>query len=284
MSVPVFEPELAIGRRNRLKVLRHRDIGLFLDGGEFGSILLPKRYAPADAEPGQLLDVFVYLDSEDQLIATTEQPLIEVGQCACLRVVSIGSVGAFLDWGLPKDLLLPFGQQQQRVEEGKRYLVYAYLDNSNRIAASTKLNRFIDHQGEDYRVHQPVELLIAERTELGVKAVVDHRHWGLLHHADLFKPVRYGQRLTGYIKRVRSDGKLDLVLERAGYAPVSGLTEQILEQLQAQGGFLPFTDRSDPGLIKQQFGVSKKKFKMALGALYKARKISLDDTGIRLIS
>ncbi len=281
MSQSSGRPVVAIGQLNTLKVVRQREVGAFLDGGVFGSILLPRRYVPDNCQDDDLLEVFVYLDSEDDLIATTDQPKLMVGQIGCLEVVSTGPIGAFLDWGLPKDLLLPFSEQRRPAEEGERYLVRAYLDNTNRIAASTKLDKYLDQQPVSFRRHQKVELLIAERTDLGYKAVIDQSAWGLIHNQDLFQPLRYGQKVSGFIKQVREDGKIDLLLEEPGYAPVTGLAKLIVEQLEQQGGYLPFNDRSSADQIMARFGVSKKKFKMAIGSLYKQRLIELEADGIR---
>lgn len=282
MQQSADSPVVAIGQQNTLRVIRQRDPGAFLDGGVFGTILLPQRYVPDNCREGDLLEVFVYLDSEDQLIATTDSPKLRVGQFGYLQVAALSAVGAFLDWGLPKDLLLPFSEQRHPAEQGKRYLVRAYLDNSNRIAASTKLDKFLDLQPAHYRRHQQVELLVAERTELGYKVIVEHAHWGLIHHQDLFQTLRYGQRLSGFIKQQRDDGKLDILLQEPGYAPVGDLSQQIVQLLHHHDGFLALTDRSSPEQIRQLFGVSKKKFKMALGALYKQRQISIEADGIRL--
>jgi len=284
MQQSVDDPVVAIGQKNRLRVIRQRDPGAFLDGGVFGSILLPQRYVPDNCQDGDLVEVFVYLDSEDQLIATTDIPKLMVGQFGCLKVAELSPVGAFLDWGLPKDLLLPFSEQRHPAEQGKRYLVRAYLDNTNRIAASTKLDKFLDQQPARYRRHQKVELIVAERTELGYKAIIDQSHWGLIHHQDLFQALRYGQRISGFIKQQREDGKIDILLEEPGYAPVGDLSQQIMQLLQHEGGFLALTDRSSPEQISRLFGVSKKKFKMAIGALYKERLIAIEADGIRLIS
>jgi len=284
MQQSADSPVVAIGQKNTLRVIRQRDPGAFLDGGVFGSILLPQRYVPDNCQDGDLVEVFVYLDSEDQLIATTDIPKLMVGQFGCLKVAELSPVGAFLDWGLPKDLLLPFSEQRHPAEQGKRYLVRAYLDNTNRIAASTKLDKFLDQQPARYRRHQKVELIVAERTELGYKAIIDQSHWGLIHHQDLFQALRYGQRISGFIKQQREDGKIDILLEEPGYAPVGDLSQQIMQLLQHEGGFLALTDRSSPEQISRLFGVSKKKFKMAIGALYKERLIAIEADGIRLIS
>ena len=282
-SAPEQPLDVEIGRFNRLRVVRERDIGLFLDGGRMGSILLPRRYVEDGPQVGDELEVFVYLDSEDDLIATTEQPLLQVGQIALLEVRSVTAVGAFLDWGLPKDLLLPFGQQKRKVEAGQKVLVRAYLDNSNRICASTKLDRFLDQEPCEYKKHRKVELIITDRTDLGVKAIVDQRYWGLIHHSELFRSLRFGQRVVGYIQQVRPDGKIDLMLNQPGYGGIDGLAQQILDQLRHNGGFLPLTDRSSPQQISARFGVSKKRFKMALGSLYKQRLVELTPDGVRML-
>lgn len=284
MSQSSGRPEVAIGQLNTLEVVRQRDVGAFLDGGQFGSILLPRRYVPDGCQDGDKLEVFVHLDSEDDLIATTDTPKVMVGQIACLEVVATGAIGAFLDWGLPKDLLLPFGEQRHPAEEGERYLVRAYLDNTNRIAASTKLDKYLDQPQVSFRRHQKVQLLIAERTPLGCKAVIDQVAWGLIHTQDLFRDLKYGQSISGFIKQVRADGKIDLLLEEPGYSPVTGLAAQVIEQLKQNEGFLPLNDRSSADQIQARFGVSKKKFKMAIGSLYKQRLIELQEDGIRLLA
>ncbi|MBS3804110.1 MAG: GntR family transcriptional regulator [Oleiphilaceae bacterium] len=273
-----------VGRYERLKVTRIEDIGVRLDAGVTGELLLPNRYVPADTKVGDHLMVFVSLDSEDRPIATTEKAKAQVGECAWLKVVSVSSVGAFLDWGLSKDLLVPFAEQRVPMEEGRSYLVYVYEDNTGRLAASTKLNRFLKEQAEGLAERQEVQLLIADKTDLGVKAIVNHEFWGLLYQDQLFKPVRKGQKMTGYVKRLRPDGKIELSLYEAGYGKVSDFAERVLDAIKQSGGFLPLTDKSPPEVIYKQFNVSKSVFKQAIGALYKKQLIAIEKEGLRLKS
>lgn len=276
---------VTIGRFNRLRVTRQQEEGARLEGGKLGQLLLPRRYVPADIKDGDYLDVFLYLDSEDRPIATTEKPLAQIDECAWLKVVSVTPVGAFLDWGLPKDLMVPFAEQRRPMQEGRHYLVYLFEDNTGRIAASSKLNRFIADKAPQgtYKPGQAVSLTIAERTDLGVKAIIEHQTWGLIYHDDIFRPVRQGQRLTGYIKRLRPDGKVELSLQAPGYAKVDDLAGEILRQLQASGGYLPLSDKSPPEAIKARFHVSKSTFKQAIGGLYKQQRIRIEKDGIHLV-
>ncbi len=272
-----------IGKMNTLKVLRVGSHGVILDGGELGDILLPLREAPAGCAVGDPVEVFVYPDSDDTLVASTQRPHAQVGEFACMKVASMTKFGAFLDWGLKKNLLVPFSEQNGSMVEGRRYIVHVYVEaRGGRIVASAKLDRFLDKEPAEYTRHQPVDLLIAEHTDLGYKAVVDNRHWGLLYDADVFQPLRYGQRLRGYIKNVREDGKVDLMLQQAGYAKVGGVAEQLLAKLEAAGGFLAVTDKSPPEQIYATFGVSKKTFKQAVSALYKERLITIEPNGLRI--
>ncbi|MAL98726.1 CvfB family protein [Hydrocarboniclastica marina] len=273
---------VVIGRTNTLRIKRIDEVGARLDGGRLGDILLPQRYLSSGAVAGAEVEVFLYRDSEDRLIATTEKPLAEVGQCAWLRVVSVSTVGAFLDWGLPKDLLVPFAEQPRRMEAGRHYLVRIFVDNTHRIAASARLDRFLLDEAEGLEQGQEVSLIIADSTDLGVKAVVNHRFWGLLYHDTLFRPVRKGQSMAGFIKRVREDGKLELTLERPGYDKVGGVADTIMDKLRRADGFLPLNDKSPPDLIAAEFQVSKGVFKQAIGALYKQRLIKIEKGGIRL--
>lgn len=272
-----------VGRYARLKVVRIEDIGARLDAGSMGELLLPARYVPEGCKPGDKLMVFVSLDSEDRPIATTEKPKAQVHECAWLKVVSVSNVGAFLDWGLSKDLFVPFSEQGVRMQEGRSYLVYVYEDNTGRLAATTKLNRFIKDRAEGLVDNQEVSLLIGDKTDLGVKAVVNHEFWGLLYHDQLFKPVRKGQSLSGYIKRIRPDGKIELSLYQPGYGKVSDFAESVLDALKSSDGFLPLNDKSSPDVIYSRFNVSKGVFKQAIGALYKKHLIVIEKTGIRLI-
>lgn len=273
-----------IGKRNLLPILRSVPPGYILDGGERGDILLPGRYIPKGVIPGGIIDVFVYRDSEDRLVATTETPHAEVGQFALLRVVSVNPrVGAFLDWGLEKDLLLPMREQTSAIASGSWVLVRVALDErSDRIIASARLNRYLDLHPPTYREGQPVNLMVIDETPLGFNVVVENAHRGLLYKSDLSGSLAPGQPLEGFIRSIRPDGKLDVSLDRAGYARVAPLAEQIIEALKDGGGRLPYHDGSSPEEIRAVFGVSKKAFKQAIGALYRARKIRMDERGIEL--
>jgi predicted RNA-binding protein (virulence factor B family) len=274
-----------IGRRNTLPVVRAAAPGLYLNGGDLGEILLPGRYIPRDLGPGDRLDVFVYLDSEDRLVATTEIPKVMVGEFASLKVVSVHPrVGAFLDWGLAKDLLLPFGEHEGPVRPGQIVTVYVYLDEtSRRIVASARLDRFLRGGANTYRERQPVNLLIVSRTPLGYTAIVNHERWGLLYHDQMGAPLTVGQWVQGFVRTVRPNGKLDLSLDPAGYKRVAPLREQIVGALELNGGKLALDDDSSPEAIRLKFGCSKKSFKQALGALYKSRRIRFEHPGIQLL-
>jgi len=273
-----------IGKRNTLRVLRDTPPGLYLDGGAELVILLPGRYIPPGTKPGDMLDVFVYLDSEDRLVATTETPLAMVGEFAYLEVISVNpQIGAFLNWGLAKDLLLPFREQEKPVRLGQRVLVGLVLDpQSNRIMATTRLSRHLNRQPPTYTEGQPVNLLITAQTPLGYNAIVENAHRGLLYHTNLGVPLASGQKLQGFVRKIRPDGKIDLSLDVAGYKRVAPLTDQILSALQANGGRLTFDDATPPQTIREKFGASKNAFKQALGALYKKRRIRFLNPGIEL--
>lgn len=273
-----------IGLMNELEVVKTVDFGIYLDGGTHGEILMPKRYVPENCKPGDVINVFIYLDSEDRLIATNETPKAMVGEFALLRVVSVTGVGAFLDWGLPKDLLVPFREQHQKMEQGRSYLVYVYLDDeSQRIAASSKLDKCLDNIPVDYEVGEEVELIIAGQTDLGYKAIIDNCHWGMIFKNEVFQELKVGQHVTAYIKTIREDEKVDLTLQKEGYEKIDDISQNILNKLAANDGFLQLNDKSDPELIKQTFKISKKNFKKAIGALYKHRLISFENDGIKIL-
>ncbi len=271
-----------IGKTGRLKIVRMHDHGIYLDGGELGEILLPPRFAPKHCVVGDTLEAFIYVDTDDTLVATTEKPKAEVGRFACLKVASVSPYGAFLDWGLKKDLLVPFAEQRGEMVAGRAYIVRLYLDNSGRIAASQKLDKFLDRQPPHYHRHQKVQLLIADTTDMGYKAIVDDTHWGLLYRDEVFQPLHYGQHVTGYIGRVRPDGKIDLLLQQPGYSKTEAIAEAILARLRSEGGFLPLHDKSPPEEIYAIFGVSKKAFKLGISALYRERRITIEKDGLRL--
>ena len=276
---------LQIGKYNDLTVVKAVDFGLYLDGGEaYGEVLIPGRYVPEGTAPGDSLHVFIYMDSEDRIIATTEKPAATVGEFAVLKVVSVNKVGAFLDWGLPKDVLLPFREQKGKLMEGDEVLVYLYYDKgSRRIAASSRYEKFLGHEQKDFQPLQEVELLIAEKTDMGYKAIIDGSAIGVLYHNEIYSPVKVGDRVQGYINKVREDDKIDLYLQKPGFEKIDDLGREIIERLKAAPkGFLPFTDKSSSEDIMREFHASKKTFKKSIGQLYKFRKISITDEGIKL--
>ncbi len=273
-----------IGRTNKLEVISIAAHGAILNAEERGEVLLPKRYLSGNCKVGDFINVFIYLDGKQRLTATTQRVKAEVDTVAFLKVKQVNVVGAFLDWGLSKDLLVPYNQQQISMTVNKYYLVYVYFDKeSQRIVASSKLNRFIEHNGAKYSVGQAVELSISDITDLGYSAVINNQHWGLLFFADVVTPLKIGQRLKGYIKQIRNDGKINLSLEAQGYDKVVSLSTKILKQLENNNGHLPLSDKSPAELIYKQFNVSKKSFKMTIGSLYKKRLITISKDGITLV-
>jgi predicted RNA-binding protein (virulence factor B family) len=273
-----------IGRINRLTVTRIRDYGAHLDGGESRDILLPKRYVPKNCHPGDEAEVFVFPEGEKLLRATTQKPYAFVGQFASLRVKANTSSGSFLDWGLQKDLLVPKREQQVRMEEGNSYIVFVFLDEkTNRITASAKLDRFLNLQLPQYEEGSEVDLLICARTDLGYKAIVNNAHWGMIFKNEIFQDIRIGQQLKGYIKKIRPDHKIDLRLQQSGYEKIDDISRSILKTLKKHGNTIAVTDNSPPEEIYALFGISKKTFKKAIGALYKKRRITIDNNTIRIV-
>ena len=273
-----------IGRVNTLEVVRETDNGLYLDGIELGEILMPKKFITDEVRKLGWADVFVYTDSEDRLVATTEKPLAMVGDFAFLKVVSVSRFGAFLDWGLPKDLLVPFREQKADMVEGRNYLVFLFLDSlTKRIAASAKLDKFLDNTPPEYELGNEVQLMIAEETDLGYKAIINNEHWGMLYKNQIYQPLSLGQKITGYINKVRDDDKIDLLLEKPGYEKVDAISQKILNELKQNRGFMAVSDNTSPEMINALFGISKKNFKKAIGSLYKKRMITFDSDGIRLV-
>jgi hypothetical protein len=274
-----------LGKRNLLSIIRESTPGMYLDGGELGEILLPGRYIPKDVRPKQKLDVFVYRDSEDRLVATTETPNAMVGEFAYMKVISIHpQAGAFLDWGLQKDLLIPFREQEFPLREGEWVVVYVGLDpKTDRIIASTRLHNHLSRDTPAYRDGQPVNIFITSKTPLGYNAIVENAHRGLLYKNNLSAALKIGARLKGFVRTVRVGGKIDLSLDAAGYKRVAPLTEEILKALESNGGRLDFDDDSSPAAIRQKFSVSKKAFKQALGKLYKMRRIAFLKPGIQML-
>lgn len=271
-----------IGRFNPLRVVKVVEFGVYLDGDDLGEILLPNKVVPEGTQLNDVLDVFIYFDSEDRVIATTKRPRAELGHCAFLKVIDINHVGAFLDWGLDKDLLVPKPEQLRPMEKDKSYLVYLKQDHEGRILASSKLEYFLDKTPSHFKLGDEVDLLIAETTDLGHKVIINHRHWGLIYASEVFQNLRYGQKTKGYIKTIRDDGKIDVTLRQIGKQGADGLGQRVLAKLAEQGGFLALHDKSSPVDIQRVLGESKKSFKNAIGQLYKQQKIDIEANGIRL--
>ncbi len=274
---------IKIGKYNRLRVVKNVDFGTYLDGGEAGEILLPGRYVCEPLQPGDEIEVFIYRDNEGRLIATTEHPAAQVGEFAYLRVTDVNRTGAFLDWGLMKQLLLPYGEQTMKLCRGMVILVYVYLDDaSKRIVASAKIDKFLGNRVPRYHQGEPVKALVYRRNELGYKAIVDNLYHGLIYDSDLYKPLVIGKEVTAYIKNVREDGKIDLIMSGSKDGRVDALAERVMARLDAEpDGYLPLTDSSSPEAISHVFECSKKDYKKALGKLYKERRIVIEDDGIR---
>lgn len=275
-----------LGETNLLSILHEAAPGLYLDGEDMGQILLPKRYATPLMVPGGAIDVFLYRDSEDRVIATTDKPFAKVGQFAALEVVSINQqMGAFLNWGLAKDLLLPNREWAGTVKVGEKVVVLVLIDErTNRIVATARVDRHLDRTEAEYDRGESVDLIIFGETPLGYKAIVDQSHIGLLYRTDLPAPLPIGSELTGFIGRERPDGKIDLTVHDSGYERIEPLRDKIFGMLKrAEGGFLLYHDKSPPEDIRTTFEVSKKAFKQAIGALYRERLITIDLDGIRLV-
>ena len=275
---------LQVGDQNRLKIIKRTDFGVFLDGGKYGNILLPKRYVTEAMNIGDELDVFIYLDSDDCIIATTLTPKATVGECAFLEVKEVNQVGAFLDWGLPKDLLVPYSEQLKPMEAGRSYVVCIYLDeHTGRITASSRLNRHLEERASGFRAQQPVDLIICGRSDMGYKAVINNSHLGLIFRDDAFRTLLYGEKLKGFIKTIRDDRKIDLSLQQRARDSKEDLAEKILADLQKRGGVSFLTDKSEPETIYKVFNVSKGNYKNALSLLYKQRKILIEKDKITLV-
>lgn len=272
-----------LGKINNLNIIKHVDFGVYLNGENYGEILLPSRYVPEDSKIGDNISVFLYNDSEDRIIATTEKPSTEVGKFAYLKIVSVSPTGAFADWGLPKDLLVPYREQAVKMQEGNFYIVYTYLDNeSGRIVASSKLNKYLDNTFPDYEIGQETDILITEKTDLGFKVIINNLHWGLLYNNEIFSALQIGEFRKGFIKNIREDDKIDVSLQKPGYSKVDESAEIILKLLHQNDGFLPYHDKSVAEDIYKIFGMSKKTFKMCIGNLYRKKSIEIKNNGIYL--
>ena len=273
-----------IGRMNMLTIVKQVDFGFYLDGDDLGEILIPNRYVPRELSVDDDIEVFLYFDSEDRIIATTETPRVKLEECAHLPVVSTSDFGAFLDWGLPKELLVPFKEQRVPMREGKSYTVFVFLDATGRIAASSKLDKFLlEHNKECFRKEQRVSLHIASRSEMGYKAVINGSHLGLIHNSDTLGDITIGSNVTGYIKRIREDDRIDLMLTSTKRDAIDDLAEDIVIQLQSDGGQSTITDKSAPDEIYALYRTSKSNYKKALGKLYKEKRITLNNNTITLL-
>lgn len=276
--------KLLLGDYNTLLVSRKSDIGLYLDGGPDNEILLPNKYVPEGAKEGDRLRVFLYLDQEERLIATTQEPYAKVGDFAYLECVWVNQYGAFLDWGLMKNLFCPFREQRQHMEIGKSYLVHVLIDrDSYRIMASAKVSKFLSDEIPPYQPDDEVEVMIWQRTDLGYKVIVDNRYYGLIYRNQIFQPIHIGDRMTAYISNVREDGKLDVALQHTGRQQTMDFAATLLQYLKEHNGVCDLGDKSEAEDIAQRFHVSKKTFKRAVGDLYKHRLITVKPLEIRLI-
>ena len=275
---------MQIGRTQILKVNRHAEAGVYLADAEGLEVLLPNRYVPTPCRVGDEVEVFVYTDGEDRPIAATVKPYAEAGEFACMKVKQVTNFGAFLDWGVMKDLLLPFSEQNREPQEGDSVFVYVYEDGvTHRVVASAKWEKFTEKDTSALKAGQKVQLIIAGKTELGYKTVIDSKYRGLLFFSDVFRPLSIGDKVEGYIEKVREDGKVDVRLKKNGYDSVSGEAETILSKLKAEGGFIPTTDKTEPEKIYAIYGISKKTYKKAVGDLYKRHLITLTPIGVRLV-
>jgi predicted RNA-binding protein (virulence factor B family) len=271
-----------IGRVNRLTVSRQSPAGFYLDGGNLGDIFLSRKNAPENCQIGDIVDGFIHHHSDGSLIASSKTPLAQLGDVALLKIAQINDTGAFLDWGLDKELLLPYAEHMGEITAGKKALVKIYLDKSYRIVASMKLDEFIEDTAAHLSRGQRFDVIVAGKTELGYKAVIDNEYWGLLYDSDLLRPLRKGETLTAYVKKVRDDGRIDLSIQPINIGG-NDIAAKIIAQLEANDGFLAIGDKSPPEAIYSLFGVSKKIFKQAIGRLYKQKRIGIEDQGIRLL-
>lgn len=275
---------LNIGIKNTLRVLRGTSVGMYLGDIEGNDVLLPKKYIPDELIVGDDIDVFIYRDSEDRIIATTLEPKAQLNQYAYLQVMAVTGVGAFLDWGLEKDLFVPFKEQNKKLVTGDWCAVYVYLDEStDRLVGSCKVNKFFEKDNIDLTEGEEVDLLVFEETNLGLNVVINNKYKGLIYENEIFQRVKLGSRTKGYIKLIREDNRIDVSLQKQGYANIEPNAEKILEKLKTNNGFLDITDKSDANYVMYQLEMSKKTFKKAIGGLYKQRLIRIEDDGIYLI-
>ncbi|MBC7886195.1 MAG: GntR family transcriptional regulator [Saprospiraceae bacterium] len=273
-----------LGHKNNLSIVRKVDFGFYLDGENLGEILMPKRYITENMSIGDKVEVFVYLDGEERYVATTESPIAQVGEYAFLKVNKVEEVGAFMEWGVLKELLVPFSEQKIKMEEGRSYLIYIYVDKlTDRITGTMKLEKFLDKEPSDYIFNQEVELIIWTHTDFGYKAIINGKHLGILYKNEVYQNLTIGQKINGFIKKVREDDKIDLSLIKQGFIKIDNIAKNILEKLEKAGGFLPYNDKTDPDVINAIFGISKKVFKQSIGTLFKQRIIEINEKGIKKV-
>ncbi len=276
---------MKLGAWNELRLDRFANHGAYLEDEEGNDVLLPHKYVDPNLQEDDMVNVFIYKDSEDRIIATTLTPKVEVNQFAVLQVMELNQYGAFLEWGVEKHLFVPYREQPKKLEEGKYYLIYVYVDEAtHRLVGTTRIHRHLKPASEeDLKVNEKVELVVCERTELGVKVIVNHQYQGLIFNSDIRQTLKMGYRLAGFVKRVREDGKVDIVLQPEGYDKVEGLSRKLLQMLSENEGFLHLTDKSSPDEIERATGWSKKVFKQVVGNLYKQRLILIGENGITLV-
>lgn len=276
---------IQIGSMNRLKIVLRNSFEIVLRGNDEDEddVILSSPPQDFSLEPGEFIEVFVFINTNQQLEATLEPPFAMVGEFAYLEVVDVQHIGAFLDWGLSKDLFVPHHEQIVPMILGHRYVVGVYVDNTGRIAASSKLDKFLDNSSAGFKIGQKVDLLLCESTDLGIKAIVDGKSWGLLYHNEIFEKIQHGQKMRGYIKNLRSDNKIDLSLKKPQFEADSPLLQRIVDHLKENGGHSDITDKSPPSIISETYGVSKSQYKNALGMLYRKKQITIEKTEIRLV-
>ena len=275
---------IQIGKTNKLKILRNTSVGMYLGDDENNVVLLPKKYVESDFEIGDEIEVFIYNDSEDRIIATRLKPYVEINQFAYLNVSEVTKFGAFLDWGLEKDLFVPFKEQKHKMFEGYSYVVYVYLDElTNRIVASSKVNKFISNEVLTINQGDEVDLLVYNETVMGFTCIINSMHKGLIYHNDIYQDVRVGDQLKGYVKLIREGNLVDLSLQKIGFKHVLSSTDIIMGYLKEHDGYLELTDKSSPDLIERRFNMSKATFKKSLGILYRQRLVTLHEDGVRLV-
>ncbi len=275
---------IALGQFNTLKILRHTSVGLFLGDEVHAGILLPNKYVPETYAIGDEITVFCYLDHDERPVATTLEPKISVGEFQLLKVVEVNAFGAFLDWGLEKHLLVPFSEQRSKMRQGQWYVVHCYLDErSNRVVASNKIDKFLNNGVLTVKERENVELVVTRMTDLGWEVIINNRHKGLVYFNEVFKKISVGDTVAGCIKAIRADNKIDVSLQPLGIQVLEPAANKIYETLLGRKGFLPFTDKTDPVIIKDNLQMSKKTFKKGVGTLYKARKIEIKEDGIYAI-